>query len=391
MNISYKAIPINPIHKTTAVGFITNTLKTSKVQNDLYLYYIRFKDQIHDIVIISLDSLGVDIQVKDQITATVRQLLGPQVQVIISCTHTHYAPSLTSLFGLTNPDFDYLDWLLKQLLQAINQAPSIDGDFEVSYCHHDFNQVGQSRLSQRQSNQVYAGVLSLYHQNKRFLSFVFYNCHPTILEENPGYLSSEYPGVTLDLLRQRYPDEFFVFLQGSAGDVSTRFTRHAKTEAEMHRLAQLMAQEFDDLLTLPVLKTPLTLNFHDFMLTLHYQAKELQAVDTTTLSSKEIRELETAKTMLQKVHRHATHNPSTIIFSLVTLGNYKLWFHPFEMFSGYNSLIDRTSTLLIGYSQGYLSYLPTPDFQDISYESLIDITSQEDKEAIVKLLGTAHE
>lgn len=74
--------------------------------------------------------------------------------------------------------------------------------------------------------------------------------------------------------------------------------------------------------------------------------------------------------------------PNEVRFTRVSLGPFRLIFNPFELFSGYMQNLDPKKDVLVCYSQGYLGYLSCPDNQEISYETMIEILSNDDKKRL---------
>ena len=67
-----------------------------------------------------------------------------------------------------------------------------------------------------------------------------YGCHPTVLGHENRCLSADYPGAARRVLEGVYPDTVFMFTNGAAGDVSTRFTRRSQTFAEVERMGRIL-------------------------------------------------------------------------------------------------------------------------------------------------------
>ena len=171
---------------------------------------------------------------------------------------------------------------------------------------------------------------------------MIYNCHPTISAEDADYLSSDYPGSALDILKQRYPKEFFLFLQGPCGDVSTRFTRQAKNYDEVIRLANEIVSAWEKMMKLTPRMQPLKLDWNDQTLPIHKGLKtfDINQMDTASLSEKEIRELHTGAKMVEQYRGMLAMLPNEVRFTRVSLGPFRLIFNPFELFSGYMQNLD---------------------------------------------------
>lgn len=187
---------------------------------------------------------------------------------------------------------------------------------------------------------------------------------------------------------QRYPKEFFLFLQGPCGDVSTRFTRQAKNYDEVIRLANEIVSAWEKMMKLTPRMQPLKLDWNDQTLPIHKGLKtfDINQMDTASLSEKEIRELHTGAKMVEQYRGMLAMLPNEVRFTRVSLGPFRLIFNPFELFSGYMQNLDPKKDVLVCYSQGYLGYLSCPDNQEISYETMIEICSNDDKKAVAELI-----
>lgn len=174
------------------------------------------QDDGREVILITFDSLGISQDVQERMEESLRQSIGEDALIIFSCSHTHYAPSLCNALGFIEENTPYLESLDIKLLNLVrNCRMSEDAQLTVSYQVRNFTGVGRCRLSQGSDQFVLAGVLSFFKEGLRIGNFLIYNCHPTISAEDADYLSSDYPGAALDILKQRYPKEFFLFLQGA--------------------------------------------------------------------------------------------------------------------------------------------------------------------------------
>lgn len=133
---------------------------------------------------------------------------------------------------------------------------------------------------------------------------------------------------------------------------------------------------------------PLKLDWSDQTLPIHKGLKtlDIDQIDTAGLSEKEIRELHTGAKMVEQYRGMLAMLPNEVRFTRVSLGPFRLIFNPFELFSGYMQNLDPKKDVLVCYSQGYLGYLSCPDNQEISYETMIEILSNDDKKAVAELI-----
>lgn len=133
---------------------------------------------------------------------------------------------------------------------------------------------------------------------------------------------------------------------------------------------------------------PLKLEWKEQRLPIHKTLKkiDLDQMDTSGLSDKEIRELHTGAKMVEQYRGMLSMLPDEVRFTRVNFGPFRLIFNPFELFSGYMQNLDLKKDVLVCYSQGYLGYLSCPDNQDISYETMIEILPTKINMPVAELL-----
>ena len=391
MKIGYNQVCINPTFDCLPVGFATQNTPLKNVRGDLYARCVRMKQDDKEVILLTFDLLAISEDIQQRIERNLRKAVGDQITFIFSCSHTHYAPSGCNALGFIKENTSYLESLDIKLLNLVrNCRMSEETDLTVSYLQENFTGVGRCRLSSGSDEFVISGVLSFFKNDLRIGNFLIYNCHPTISAENADYLSSDYPGVALDILKSRYPKEFFIFLQGPCGDVSTRFTRKAKNYDEVIRLANEIVVSWERLLHYTPHPHPLTLDVITQRMPISKTLKhiDLDQLDTAHLSEKELREIQTAVKMLERYRSVLPSLPDDVQFTRLSIGPFRLVFNPFELFSGYLQGLDLNHNIVICYSQGYLGYLSTPGTKEISYETMIELLNENDKQEVCHLLAT---
>ena len=209
-----------------------------------HAYVLAFRDDHQTLIQIAVDSLGLPLGVQEQVERAAEGVLGTKTHLIISCTHTHFAPDGT--------DAAYQ----KQLVRCLNEAVASLRFEECSRLAYTLEQeyydgLGRSRISSRPAEHVTLSLIGIWKDGRRWASLVCYNCHPTVLNGDTPYFSAEYPGEALRILHKRHPQEHFLFLQGAAGDISTRFTRPGQDYPSMLAMAARFAEEAEQLHSRP--------------------------------------------------------------------------------------------------------------------------------------------
>lgn len=389
MKYAYEKICINPNKPYIPVGFITAETPLQNVRGNLNAHLIYFDDNKTKVVILCLDNCNIVNSVITRFENCIQKHLGLDVQVIVSATHTHFAPSLSNLLGMVKPEEEYVQQILDLLDTSLTNLQIHEGNYTFDYHHKNFDELGKSRLSSGNNENIYAGVLTVFEDDNRILNLIFYNCHPTISAENCDYLSPDYPGYTIDYLQEEFVNDHFIFFNGACGDVSTRFTRKEKSYDEALRLSKLIANCFKDLLLLNKPNHSLELSIESIILPITNECKDIDidAIDTSGLQPKEIREIETARKARPILEKFLPFSEKEVTLTSLSFGGFNIIFNPFELFSSYNELIDKNKTFLAGYSQGAKGYLTRSNHTEISYEFLIETPTHEDKVNIENIIS----
>jgi len=387
MKYSYQNVNINPNFPCGTVGFGNRFSKIKKVRLSLNMRILRLVDEKQDVMLISIDSLYVSYDVYQLFKQLVNRYF-PDCKLIISASHTHYAPSLANQFPLLKVNRKYRQFVLQRLEESLKSMELQEIDGYLDYHYTPFTQMGLSRLTNNNDNDdIYAGVLSLFDGQKRLGSILFYNCHPTIDVKKPKYFSSEYIGYCYQLLEQEHPDEFFMFLQGADGDVSTRYSRKERSFDELTRMAGLLSVAFDQQLLQNQPLKPLTLECQQKLYDFDFAVKTRRDIPEAFLqkarTNRDASSMRIIRMLSILQYLPLLPKKEKICLSIVNLGPYCLFFSPYELFCSYNELIDKNTTLLVGYSNGALAYLTPLANQGFSYESLLETTSDQDKKIII--------
>jgi len=384
MRYGHHMICINPTSPMQPVGFSSKKRVVSLVRGDLYARCLYLHDK-QKILFLTLDSLGVSHDVHKRLEKEVHKSLGYDVHVIISCTHTHYAPSLANAMGFVDADETYIEFVCSRLRVMLNKMPIKEGDLEISVNSMPFNEIGRNRLSSGNDKYVILTYVAFFSDKRPIGNWIIYNCHPTISAEDAPYFSSDYVGVALEDLKKAHPNEFAMFFQGPGGDVSTRFTRKDKSYQEALRFGRILSHQISEFQRQKPDLKEVSLHFLTHHLTLSHHIKDGPTRQPSKMSEKEEREYRGGLALLKKISKHPEHLLPTAHIEQVSLGAYSFFFVPFELFSSYNRYLKKNS-FLIGYSQGMGSYVTDVKPKVESYESIIETISEQDKEQLILIL-----
>lgn len=359
---------INAKMPIRAVGFAQQGAPLETVRDSLYARVLVLEQDHERFILAALDSLGCPKPVYDRLKAELKKLSDKEVHLIVSGTHTHFAPDLKVEA--------YADQLIDQMKEAIGNLKLKEADLTVSFLREPFFKVGSSRISHWETDQIFAQTLCLYDSGKRVATLLIHNCHPTVLNGDTPFFTSEHPGLAVKHLEEEYPNEFFAFLEGACGDVSTRFTRKEQTTEQMEEFGQILADEFSSLLKREQKASPCRMHYEDHWIKLEHDLKDPSDLVIPEYYSPREREvlvygIERSKANLKNPERLEKET----LMSVLSFGEVNLIFAQFELFSEYNKATDPNHSALICYSQGYSHYVAGPSFDGMTYETLQDTLS----------------
>jgi neutral ceramidase len=385
MKYGHHAICINPNSMMMPVGYIERQNPISTTKGDLYAraFYIEDSEKL---CFITLDSLGVCTSVQKLFETTVKEILGSDVTLILSSSHTHYAPSLTQALGYIKTNDSYVKFVQSRLRALLMNMKIRDAHLSVDCNQMNQTLIGRSRISGNNDDYVILHLLRFYDQNQRIGNFIIYNCHPTISDAQVAHFTSDYVGVTLETLSKNHPGEFFMFFQGPAGDISTRFTRKNRSYEEVIRMGRLLGDSVNAMMKHAPKPKELKLSRKRLDYTIEGKLKSSDSfVISAQASDREISEFENAKNIVKDMSSYPQLLHQQITIDIIQMGLSTLIFNPFELFSSYSRYLP-VNGVLIGYSQGYAGYMSDIDSAYASYETLLEIYSEQDKQKLIDII-----
>ena len=380
MKLAYSTICINPNKPTRQEGFLYQVNPIYNFHDDLHARIVAFENENEIVYLISGDTIGFPISMQDSLEHILQQKTDKKVHVTLCATHTH--------FGAETKDHRYQGEFIEKVVYAIEYLQFTEYDnLEISYQCVPFEKVGTSRISNHKAN-VLLQLFTIYHKKHPLVQMIVHNCHPTIHHGETPYFTSEYPGYVLQELRRLYPNTYFTFLQGAAGDVSTRFTRSSQDYASVITLGNHMVEEIDRLMKEDKEYHP----FNQFAYACTYvpMTHEFHPIDLSNipanLSERELFTINEGVIMREALSKHLETLDKQVMVSKLDLGKNTLVFMPNEAFSSYIDCIDITRSALVAYSNGASPYITGINDNFITYEKFTDTVTVEAKQELMKVL-----
>ncbi|HEY4021840.1 MAG TPA: hypothetical protein VGM75_24360 [Pseudonocardiaceae bacterium] len=374
---------------------------------------------------VSVDALSLDADTCARIRGEVAE--GAEISadaVLVCCTHTHSAAapwSRLSYWPDQVTDDTQIDRLVKDISKAATRLPKTRYPVTAGWAIAPDGGVGTNRYDPKGPHDRSAGVLTLRQADDTIVAILFdYACHPTVLGHANLEYSADFPAATRSVAAAALlaaqgveTPPVLAFLQGAAGDVSTRFTRRAQDFAEMRRQGGILAGA--------VLRGALEAEPANVPQAIPAVHRATVAVPTRTLptEAEAAAQLASAEQAWQAERERGGDSPRARIartryegamlqsgqvasglpghldlpISVVAFGDLA-WVHlPVEPFTCYASTIRNASpfahTRIIGYTDGYFGYLADSAAHD---EAVYEATSSPfDPNGASVLVNAVHE
>jgi hypothetical protein len=197
------------------------------------------------VLLITLDAIAVDRGFVHQVRQSAATYGVDADHVLVAASHTHSGPAGLRAGGAEQAEATdpvvvrgYLD----ATRRAAHAAFAALGPAKVSVRSGRVEGVAADRNDPLRPVDATATVLRVAGPHETTIGYLWhFACHPTVLGAGNTLLSPDLPGDVRAALRQG-DDLPVLYVNGTAGDVSTRFTRREQTPRELARLAGLVTR-----------------------------------------------------------------------------------------------------------------------------------------------------
>lgn len=380
MKIAYSKICINPSFPIKQAGFIQQVNPIYNFHDDLHARILAFDDGEKIAYHVSMDILGSPYEIQDSLKQELERRIKRPLSLTISATHTHFSGN--------QKDVRFQGEVMTKLLHAIEYLKFEEDTYSISYQCVPFTEVGTSRISNHEA-KVLLQLFTIYKKEEPLFGIIVHNCHPTIHGGLTPYFTSEYPGYATEELKRRYPHMDFTFIQGAAGDVSTRFTRPSQDYDGVIYLGNKLVNKVESLMKEEKEIKPLDNIVYDYeFLPLKHEFNPIDISNLpANLTDREIETIHVGAKVREELSHKLENLAKQVLISKLELGPYKIVFCPNEAFSSYIDNIDITKCALAGYSNGYSPYITGINDDFITYEKFTDTVTKETKEKYNAILA----
>ena len=394
MQVGFAKRKITPPSSCNLAGFDAYR-PSSKVHDDLYAKVLVFSFMGKYHCLISTDLLAVDNLIYDPCLSFARTK--NIASLMITATHTHSGPG-----GILNTDEGFLkggkdllgekdqnliNYIVDKMCEGIVEAMDDLEEAHVEVAFGKCEGVGKNRNSLTFKGNDDLWLCDIHKKDKKIL-LVNFACHPTILNDNNLEISADYPGRLNELLMQEGYE--ILFLNGSCGDISTRFTRQANGFEEADNKVHILKMKIDELLKEKheidiisfgnknveiVLKAKKAISMEEAKVKLNEAKERLAKAIKDGIKGAELRLLENdvegANANIRFINNYEEKDDYHIDIPMYKINKDIFVFIPGELFSQLSNDLQDEHTHFIGYANNYYMYFADRySYEHYGYEAL---------------------
>jgi len=230
-------------------GYIAREGNSVGVHDPLLAQALLLRLGDRSLLLYTLDLIGVRLSFTERLRAQAADAAGVrETEILLACSHTHSGPAglLRRVAGFGGEvDAGLQEMTLRNLVGAARWAANGLEPAQVGVETGCVTEIGRNR-NDPEAGPIDSTVTVLRVDDaagEPLAVMMNYGCHPTVLGHDNREISADFPGAARRVLKGVYPRTVFLFTNGAAGDVSTRFTRRAQTFDEVRRLGRILAGE----------------------------------------------------------------------------------------------------------------------------------------------------
>lgn len=403
MNVGFAKRIITPKIGCALAGYALPGRLAEGVHDDLYARALVFKCGNKPTVILQLDVLYLDNLCMERILERLGRLGIHREQLLVCCSHTHSSfggifdvsrglnSQMKDLFGET--DGTLVDILAEKSAHAVQEALGDMAPAKIRMLNDKISGVGANRHDPDIKSDQDIFIAEFLRDDGKKAVLYNLSCHPTVLNGQNRMISADFVGAADSILLEVGYD-MAMFINGSCGDMSTRFTRRGSSFEECTRIGGIVAEKVIDMSKSPKQPQPLenaTLKYHELYIKeaeiegrepasikLDEAVRRLEEVRTQTNDRAAVRKAESfvegaaVNLMKAKYLQGYAASEQAVEVGILELNEKKIVCSPFELFSTLAlKLKGQKHVEMFGYVNASYGYLADREaYQNLDYEAM---------------------
>jgi neutral ceramidase len=222
--------------------------RSETVHDDLYAEALVIDDGDVRAALITSDLIAYD----DAITSQVRKLAAqgtgiPPEHIMLSCVHSHTAPTARFLRAWGERDWQYLGILPRYLGGAVSAATRSLRPVRIGFGQGEHRQLAWNRLHQDETVNPNVLVMRIDDASSEepIAVLINYACHAVMLGPSTA-ISADYPGAVRRHVEAALPGCLAMFANGACGDIDPVSNREVWGQATFDDVDQAGASLAED-------------------------------------------------------------------------------------------------------------------------------------------------
>jgi len=361
------------------------------IHDELHAKVIVISDTRDNLVIVTTDLLGLDTDVVRTIWEGAEDLGIPATNTMLCTSHTHSGPATISLRGLGARDEDYVRSVEKKIIGAIHEASENmhdsvlrigEGRCEIGVNRREKTKEGRIILGENPLGPTDPTVTTITLESSANRTVLYnYACHPVVLGSDNLLVSADYPGYAAAVIERAKKGSVAMFMQGCCGNINSKVVGGTFEDAERFGVTlgkeTIRAVELSEI----VEGTPLRSSMCEIELPLQELPSEGEIEKERTeclnnLASAKQRNdhgaielwgglLEWANATAELARKGEINLKQEIKLQVMRIGDIAIVAIPGEPFIeialGIKARSGFKYTIVTGYSNGCIGYMPTPE------------------------------
>lgn len=413
--VGFSQVNITPEIGVLLSGY-DNFRPSKGIHDDLFARILIIDNNEELLCFIQMDTLCVDNYFIQELHDKIKHLGIKRGNLIVGATHTHSGPKgvsdningilngLEEIFGEYNKNLveDSINKLIEGVRIALDNRENCEIQIGISNVYNVCSE--RHNIKFPWDTELFT-IEFLLNNGKKVLMYNF-SCHPTIMNQENLYITADLPSGVLKHLGNSY--DMITFTNGSAGDISTRFTRKESSFDEVDRLGKNLSDAIKSSLSNPIYKGPINnIQVKNYNLDLEIKdldsveeaqkilyelEKKLEEVKKKEISYNDLRVIESqyegACTNLKFAKNIGKMDKLNVEINIIKINNWNLITVPGELFSSLGKKIKEVgNNIILGYTNGYYLYFADEkSFDNKCYEASSSIIKRGQGEKMISFI-----
>ncbi|MBI4832471.1 MAG: neutral/alkaline non-lysosomal ceramidase N-terminal domain-containing protein [Candidatus Lindowbacteria bacterium] len=242
--VGFARVDITPAESLPMGGYIARKGVATGAHDPLYAKAVAFRYGETAAILLSLDILCVSAEWARHVRQMISEKLGlPAENILIAATHTHSGPGVFFPIRWRNEQFEKYEMrLAAACIESAEKSFVTAEPARVRIRSLRSTGIGSNRRHPLGDSFVNLSIIRIEGRSGKVKGhLVSFPCHPTVMPAENLQYSADLFGAGAGEVEKRFRGSLCMIFNGTAADISTRFTRWDQTWPEVARLGQHLA------------------------------------------------------------------------------------------------------------------------------------------------------